>query len=101
MSELISGKEAKLAWANGEDVQITGKSREEWFPINEARVPLSVFDDEDFRFRIKPKTIKVELEVPFILNAEATQDAVVINFKNSSDHFAFIKQLVEVNRNFK
>lgn len=60
---LISGKEAKLAWANGEVIEFSGVLGKQWIILGEHN-PLSVFDDKDFLFRIKPKTIKLELEIP-------------------------------------
>ena len=64
----ISGKEAKQLWANGKDIQICGKTHKEWFLINSVKVPLSIFEDEDFLFRLKPNTITlngVEVPAPF------------------------------------
>lgn len=67
MSELISGKEAKLAWANGEDIQLCYKQHEEentWFLLLSTD-PLSTFDRDDFLFRLKPHTILINgIEVP-------------------------------------
>ena len=62
MSESISGKEAKLAWANNKEV--------EYMPLNKwnllgGSTPLSIFDRDDVKFRLKPRTIKInEIEVP-------------------------------------
>ena len=62
MSELISGKEAKLAWANNKEV--------EYMPLNEwnllgGSTPLSIFDRDDVKFRLKPRTISINgIEVP-------------------------------------
>ena len=62
MSELISGKEAKLAWATNKDV--------EYMPLNEwyllgGSTPLSIFDRDDVQFRLKPRTITLNgIEVP-------------------------------------
>lgn len=62
MSELISGKEAKLAWANNKEV--------EYMPLNEwnllgGSTPLSIFDRDDVKFRLKPRTITINgIEVP-------------------------------------
>ena len=33
MTKLLSGKEAKLAWANGEKVEYYKKDRNEWFEV--------------------------------------------------------------------
>ncbi|MDI9691406.1 hypothetical protein QM268_02865 [Acinetobacter baumannii] len=58
---LISGAEAKLAWANGERLQIdTGTGFEDLTD----NYYLGIFDRQLNKFRLKPQTIKVELELP-------------------------------------
>ncbi len=59
---LISGAEAKLAWAKGEIVEYFRKSRDEWFEVK-GNTFVSVFDTAE-KLRIKPQTIKLELEIP-------------------------------------
>lgn len=61
---LISGAEAKLAWANGEALQINKKDTHFGFIDISNDYSLGVFDNEDYEFRLKPQTIKVELELP-------------------------------------
>jgi hypothetical protein len=62
MSELISGKDAKLAWASNKEV--------EYMPLDKwnllgGSTPLSIFDRDDVKFRLKPRTITVNgIEVP-------------------------------------
>lgn len=65
MSELISGKEAKLAWANGEDVEFKPKpSVYSWGLICDKNT-LGIFDDDELIFRLKPRTISINgIEVP-------------------------------------
>ncbi|WP_151742767.1 MULTISPECIES: hypothetical protein [unclassified Acinetobacter] len=63
---LISGADAKLAWANGEDVQCAFKKHKDentWFLLL-GNDPLSTFDRDDILFRLKPRTIKLSLEIP-------------------------------------
>ena len=62
MSKLISGKEAKLAWAEGVDVQVaTGPDK---FRTLVSSDNLGIFDCGNY-FRLKPRTIKInEIEVP-------------------------------------
>ena len=63
MSELITGKEAKLAWANGDVVEYYEESRDAWFEIR-GNTFVSVFDNRD-KFRLKPRTITINgIEVP-------------------------------------
>ncbi|EPH2435569.1 hypothetical protein PL734_003628, partial [Acinetobacter baumannii] len=61
---LISGAEAKLAWANGEALQINKKDTHFGFIDISNDYSLGVFDNEDYEFRLKPQTIKLELELP-------------------------------------
>ena len=62
MSELISGKEALIALANGEEVQwITGG---EFRDIN-GDWQIKEFSHPSFKFRLKPRTITINgIEVP-------------------------------------
>ena len=89
MSELISGKEAKLAWANNKEV--------EYMPLNKwnllgGSTPLSIFDRDDVKFRLKPRTITINgIEVPSVryiahsggncvkISCHCPEDARVIN----------------------
>lgn len=59
---LISGADAKLAWAKGEDVQL--ECHDGTFHTITHNLSLSIFDDERVKFRLKPRTIKLELEIP-------------------------------------
>lgn len=62
MSNLISGKEAKLAWANGDEVQYNPMG--EWEKLG-GSTPLSIFKRGDIKFRLKPRTITLNgIEVP-------------------------------------
>ena len=60
--KLISGREAKLAWANDKEV--------EYMPLNKwnllgGSTPLSIFDRDDVKFRLKPRTITINgVDVP-------------------------------------
>ena len=59
---LISGADAKLAWAKGQDVQL--ECHDGTFHTITHNLSLSIFDDERIKFRLKPCTIKLELEIP-------------------------------------
>ena len=64
MSELISGKEAKLAWANGEQLQVVRITQKIWEDLNDKH-PLAVFTSDKHIFRLKPRTITINgIEVP-------------------------------------
>lgn len=64
-SNLISGADANLAWVNGKDVEYQNKVDLEgiWFDLTESNL-LGIFTNDRFIFRIKPQTIKLELELP-------------------------------------
>ena len=70
MTNLISGKEAKLAWANGEDVEfriLSSVNHREWKDIYDAANGFSIqeFDAEEIEFRLKPRTTTLNgIEVP-------------------------------------
>lgn len=61
---LISGAEAKLAWANGVDIQIKIVNCVNWYDLDESKYNLDIFDNVRVDFRLKPQTIKLELELP-------------------------------------
>jgi len=64
MSELISGKEALIALANGEEVECRAYEKN-WINANNNHHPLSLFFDDSFQFRLKPSTITINgIEVP-------------------------------------
>ncbi|HFE9764595.1 TPA: hypothetical protein ACGA4J_001358 [Acinetobacter baumannii] len=61
---LISGADAKLAWANGQEVEYQNKlDSDAWLLIDDTNT-LGVFSKNQFVFRLKPQTIKLELELP-------------------------------------
>ncbi|MBF1851536.1 hypothetical protein DZK50_13045 [Acinetobacter baumannii] len=61
---LISSAEAKLAWANGVDIQIKNVNCVNWYDLDESKYNLDIFDNVRVDFRLKPQTIKLELEIP-------------------------------------
>ena len=77
MSELISGKEALIALANGEEVEVKFNSTDGWNKINQK----DAYSFEIFlnpirtEFRLKPRTIKInEIEVPAPFNPPENLD---------------------------
>ena len=63
MTNLISGKEAKLAWANGEELEFYSLDLDVWFGLNDEPFMSDVFDTRPMR--LKPKTITLNsIEVP-------------------------------------
>ena len=63
MSKLISGKEALIALANGEEVQI--ESNKQWVSVDNCQVYQFLNRDCSYKFRLKPRTITINgVEVP-------------------------------------
>ena len=64
-SDLISGADALRALADGEEVEYQNKVDLEgiWFDITESNI-LDIFTNDRFIFRLKPQTVKLELELP-------------------------------------
>ena len=63
MNNLISGKEAKLAWANGEELEFYSPDLDVWFGLNDEPFMSDVFDTRPIR--LKPRTISINnIEVP-------------------------------------
>lgn len=64
MSGLLNNNEAKLAWANGEQLQVAHLTQKEWETLTDNYM-LSVFDDNNYVFRLTPSTITInDIEVP-------------------------------------
>jgi len=64
MTNLISGKEALIALANGEEVECRAYEKN-WINANNKHHTLSLFFDISFQFRLKPRTITINgIEVP-------------------------------------
>lgn len=93
MSELISGKDALIALANGEELQ--AKDAHDWKDVTYS-MPLSLFDMPSGVFRIKPKTIKLELEIPapfepkdgdvcFTFDSEQEEGVFEFTYREDSD----------------
>ena len=66
MSELISGKDAKLAWANGKKLQIANTIvGEDFYDMDDSNITLNIFDLDFYKFRLKPRTISINgIEMP-------------------------------------
>lgn len=64
MSELISGKDALIALANGEEVECRALQKN-WVNAKSDLHPLGLFFDKSFEFRLKHRTITINgIEVP-------------------------------------
>lgn len=64
MSKLISGKDALIALANGEEVQFTMNDCNSWHDSSTNLAAFKFLTDE-YKFRLKPRTISINgIEVP-------------------------------------
>ena len=64
MTKLLSNEEAKLAWANGEQLQVAHITASDWDELND-KYSLGVFTSDMYVFRIKPRTVMINgIEVP-------------------------------------
>ena len=61
--KLISGKEALIALANGQEIEARHKQTGMGWS-NAMTLNLFSFKSSMFEFRLKPRTIKLELEIP-------------------------------------
>lgn len=66
MSELISGKEALIALANGEEVEYTNSCTPSWHELSVSGISINEIVNPKFnKFRLKPRTITINnIEVP-------------------------------------
>ena len=87
MSELISGKEALIALANGEEVECRAYEKN-WINANNNHHPLNLFFDDSFQFRLKPRTITingVELNQCYSVAIDYTELKVSVVLRNKED----------------
>lgn len=92
MSELISGKEALIALANGEEVQFTMNDCISWHDSSKNLAAFKFLTDE-YKFRLKPRTITLNgVEVGQLKTAMCCINypkEVTLEFKTEDDaqHF--------------
>ena len=78
MSELISGKEALIALANGQEVQI--EANKQWVSVENCQVYQFLDNNCDYKFRLKPRTITINgIEVPATFNPKEGEVFYYIN----------------------
>ena len=93
MSELISGKEAKLAWANGKKLQIANTIvGEDFYDMDDSNTTLNIFDLDFYQFRLKPRTITINgIEVPAPFEPKEGEDCrcyyISTTFKHGFDWY--------------
>jgi len=91
---LISGAEAKLAWANGKDVQTATlpilHEQSCWMNLP-GGFGLDVFDESPDRvFRLKPQTIKLELELPKPFEPKDGDECFIFDSEQEDGFYRFI-----------
>ena len=78
MTKLISSNEAKLAWANGENVEFYSEDLDKWFSLNDDVFLSDVFDTR--KLRLKPRTITINgIEVPAPFEPKISESAWVVD----------------------
>ena len=85
MSKLISGKEALIALASGEEVEYY---KHEWMDVNRLSVRDLTSSDNMYKFRLKPRTITIngiELNQCYSVAIDYTRNEVKVEFKNRND----------------
>ena len=95
MPNLISGKEALIALANGEEVEYWCETdpsiQKRWTPIkalNEYKLSYFLENKPRFEFRIKPKTISLNgIEIPAPFEPKDKDNGYVIDLVVSSNHW--------------
>ena len=94
MTNLISGKEALIALANGGDVQCTITGKDEWTKDIYGIQPYYFLGDGvgQFQFRLKPKTITLN-GIEISSNIKASPDSNSIIFDSQEDFFKVIEML--------
>ncbi|MHA3090827.1 hypothetical protein [Acinetobacter brisouii] len=84
MSELISGKEALIALANGEDVEFFNDAHECWMDVKLYET--SIFF-RDYKFRLKPRTIMIgDVEIPAPFQPKVGDTIFYISNQNLSGY---------------
>ena len=87
MSELISGKDALIALANGEEVEWRHPERD-WFKAPQCNMRTQDFFSGVYQFRLKPRTITingVELNQCYSVAIDSTELKVSVVLRNKED----------------
>ncbi|MFP0526812.1 hypothetical protein ACLDWI_18440 [Acinetobacter baumannii] len=84
---LISGADALRALADGEEVEGFSEENEEWIPI----VYFSVQEVVNglYKFRLKPQTIKLELELPKPFEPRDGDDCFIVDSEQEDGFYRF------------
>ena len=99
MSELISGKEALIALANGEEIEYqVVEDRNVWNKVSSMAVNLIL--SNNFKFRLKPRTITLNgVKVEQLYSSQWCKekpDEVTLKFKNKNAAMFFQSKALEI-----
>ena len=98
--DLISGKDALRALADGEEVEI--KSNDQWVSVENCSIYQFLRGNWNYKFRLKPRTVKLEIEVPapfqpkvgdiyFIVHPAFKSGYTCNTFVDTEKHKEFVK----------
>lgn len=98
MSELISGKEALIALANGEEVQHFNKKMaalgivkdSEWGECGALCADDFLMENGIWAFRLKPRTITLNTEIPVTFNPKDGDVVFVLDNANPDGFSSFV-----------
>lgn len=92
---MISGKEAKLAWANGEAVQFKHDDYPSgWIDLKDDDEGFSISYFNEAEFRLKPRTITINS--PKHVAQHLSGRKVEITFESHHDASVFFNEMQEV-----
>ena len=99
MSELISGKDALIALANGEEVEWRHPERD-WFKAPQCNMRTQDFFSGVYQFRLKPRTTTLNgVEVEQLYSSQWCKekpDEVTLKFKNKNAAIFFQSKALEI-----
>lgn len=91
--KLISGDEAKKAWADGKKIEVSYKEHQQencWFLILDSD-KLSVFDRKDVLFRLAPRTITINgIEVPAPFKPKEGNECFILDVESEDGFYRFV-----------
>ena len=79
---LISGADALRALADGKEVECRAYEKN-WINVDNKQHPLSLFFDDYFQFRLKPRTITLNVEIPAPFEPKVGETYYFITTSNS------------------
>ena len=86
--KLISGKEAKKAWANGEELEFYSPDLDVWFGLNDEPFMSDVFEKRHIRLKARTTTIN-GIEVPAPFEPKEDCDVFILNDSRPSGYQSY------------